>query len=234
MSGRMRAHEPHQRARLGLRGRARPGVVAVERLAAAAPAPGEVAVEVDPARVLARAAREPVRVDGAHRPDLHALRRRRAAAARRITARPGGLGAVDRAGDEHGHRRVGCAAARRRRSRAPCTECPPTTRGASARRGAASVAATASAASTPVACHSMQTVIVGAGTFGASLAWTLARAGDEVVLVDQFEPGDARATSGGESRLIRCAHGARRRTTRRWRGARGRCGASSRPRPARS
>ena len=51
-------------------------------------------------------------------------------------------------------------------------------------------------------------MIVGAGTFGASLAWTLARAGEEVVLVDQFEPGDARATSGGESRLIRCAHGA--------------------------
>jgi sarcosine oxidase len=54
----------------------------------------------------------------------------------------------------------------------------------------------------------MRTVIVGAGTFGASLAWTLARAGEEVVLVDQFEPGDARATSAGESRLIRCAHGA--------------------------
>jgi len=53
----------------------------------------------------------------------------------------------------------------------------------------------------------MQTVIVGAGTFGASLAWTLARAGEDVVLVDQFEPGDTRATSGGESRLIRCAHG---------------------------
>src|SRR3954463_10223289 len=50
-------------------------------------------------------------------------------------------------------------------------------------------------------------VIVGAGTFGASLAWWLAGHGDEVVLVDQFEPGDARATSGGETRLIRCAHG---------------------------
>jgi glycine/D-amino acid oxidase-like deaminating enzyme len=53
----------------------------------------------------------------------------------------------------------------------------------------------------------VKTVIVGAGTFGASLAWTLARAGEEVVLVDQFEPGDPRATSGGESRLIRCGHG---------------------------
>jgi glycine/D-amino acid oxidase-like deaminating enzyme len=51
-------------------------------------------------------------------------------------------------------------------------------------------------------------VIVGAGTFGASLAWWLARRGDEVVLVDQFVPGDTRATSGGETRLIRCAHGA--------------------------
>ncbi|HWK27062.1 MAG TPA: FAD-dependent oxidoreductase [Solirubrobacter sp.] len=51
-------------------------------------------------------------------------------------------------------------------------------------------------------------VIVGAGTFGASLAWWLAGRGDEVVLVDQFEPGDARATSGGETRLIRCSHGA--------------------------
>jgi sarcosine oxidase len=50
-------------------------------------------------------------------------------------------------------------------------------------------------------------VIVGAGVFGASLAWWLARAGTEVTLVDRFEPGDARTTSGGESRLIRCGHG---------------------------
>ena len=54
----------------------------------------------------------------------------------------------------------------------------------------------------------MDVVIVGAGTFGASLAWWLARAGDRVTLVDQFEPGDRRATSGGETRLIRCSHGA--------------------------
>ena len=54
----------------------------------------------------------------------------------------------------------------------------------------------------------MRVVIVGAGTFGASLAWQLARGGHEVMLVDQFEPGDRRATSGGETRLIRCSHGA--------------------------
>jgi sarcosine oxidase len=51
-------------------------------------------------------------------------------------------------------------------------------------------------------------VIVGAGAFGASLAWQLARDGVSVTLVDQFEPGDARATSGGETRLIRSGHGA--------------------------
>ena len=53
----------------------------------------------------------------------------------------------------------------------------------------------------------MDVVVVGAGTFGASLAWWLSRAGETVTLVDQFEPGDRRATSGGETRLIRCAHG---------------------------
>ena len=53
----------------------------------------------------------------------------------------------------------------------------------------------------------MDVVVVGAGTFGASLAWLLARAGERVTLVDQFEPGDRRATSGGETRLIRCSHG---------------------------
>ena len=50
-------------------------------------------------------------------------------------------------------------------------------------------------------------MIVGAGTFGASLAWWLARTGERVTLVDQFEPGDPRASSGGETRLYRCAHG---------------------------
>jgi sarcosine oxidase len=54
----------------------------------------------------------------------------------------------------------------------------------------------------------MDVVIVGAGTFGSSLAWWLARAGERVTLVDQFEPGDRRATSGGETRLIRSSHGA--------------------------
>src|SRR5436190_7003364 len=53
----------------------------------------------------------------------------------------------------------------------------------------------------------MEVVIIGAGTFGASLAWRLSLAGERVTLVDQFEPGDRRASSGGETRLFRCSHG---------------------------
>ena len=51
-------------------------------------------------------------------------------------------------------------------------------------------------------------VVVGAGTFGASLADRLAGEGWEVTLVDRFGPGDPRAESGGETRLLRCSHGA--------------------------
>ena len=50
-------------------------------------------------------------------------------------------------------------------------------------------------------------LVIGAGVFGASLADRLAREGWEVTLVDRSEPGNRRAESGGETRLIRCAHG---------------------------
>ncbi len=50
-------------------------------------------------------------------------------------------------------------------------------------------------------------VVVGAGSFGASLADRLAREGWEVTLVDKLGPGHARAESGGETRLLRCSHG---------------------------
>ncbi|MGH2803610.1 MAG: NAD(P)/FAD-dependent oxidoreductase, partial [Thermoleophilaceae bacterium] len=50
-------------------------------------------------------------------------------------------------------------------------------------------------------------LVIGAGVFGASLADRLALEGWEVTLVDRFEPGNPRAESGGETRLIRCSHG---------------------------
>jgi sarcosine oxidase len=57
-------------------------------------------------------------------------------------------------------------------------------------------------------------VVVGAGVFGASLARELAGRGWDVTLVDRFQPGHVRAASGGDSRLIRCAHGVERWYTR--------------------
>jgi glycine/D-amino acid oxidase-like deaminating enzyme len=54
-------------------------------------------------------------------------------------------------------------------------------------------------------------VIVGAGVFGASLAWRLTAEGWAVTLVDRLEPGHVRASSGGESRLIRLGHAGKER-----------------------
>jgi monomeric sarcosine oxidase len=50
--------------------------------------------------------------------------------------------------------------------------------------------------------------VVGAGVFGAWTAWHLARSGQRVVLLDQHGPGNARSSSGGESRVIRMGYGA--------------------------
>jgi monomeric sarcosine oxidase len=49
--------------------------------------------------------------------------------------------------------------------------------------------------------------VVGAGVFGAWTALQLRRAGAEVLLVDAYGPGNNRASSGGESRMIRMGYG---------------------------
>ncbi|HXU25508.1 MAG TPA: FAD-dependent oxidoreductase, partial [Tepidiformaceae bacterium] len=51
-------------------------------------------------------------------------------------------------------------------------------------------------------------VVVGAGVFGAWTAWNLLRKGKRVLLLDARGPANARASSGGESRLARSAYGA--------------------------
>ena len=51
------------------------------------------------------------------------------------------------------------------------------------------------------------TIIIGAGVFGAWTAWHLSRAGQSVALVDAWGAGNARSSSGGESRVIRTAYG---------------------------
>ncbi len=50
--------------------------------------------------------------------------------------------------------------------------------------------------------------VVGAGVFGAWIAWHLARRGRRVVLVEAYGPAHSRASSGDESRIIRMGYGA--------------------------
>jgi glycine/D-amino acid oxidase-like deaminating enzyme len=52
-------------------------------------------------------------------------------------------------------------------------------------------------------------VVVGAGAFGGWTALELRRRGARVTLLDAWGPGNARASSGGETRVIRATYGAR-------------------------
>ena len=71
--------------------------------------------------------------------------------------------------------------------------------------GGLSVAATtAKSASAPAI---FDVAVIGAGVFGAWAAWSLKRAGLRVALVEAHAPGHARASSGGESRVIRLSYG---------------------------
>jgi monomeric sarcosine oxidase len=49
--------------------------------------------------------------------------------------------------------------------------------------------------------------VIGAGSFGAWTAYELRRAGKTVVLLDAYGPANSRASSGGESRIIRMGYG---------------------------
>jgi glycine/D-amino acid oxidase-like deaminating enzyme len=53
--------------------------------------------------------------------------------------------------------------------------------------------------------------VVGAGAFGGWTALHLRRAGADVTLVDAWGPGNARSSSGGETRVIRAIYGSARR-----------------------
>ncbi|MGC1130006.1 MAG: FAD-dependent oxidoreductase [Candidatus Acidiferrales bacterium] len=49
--------------------------------------------------------------------------------------------------------------------------------------------------------------VVGAGVFGAWTAWWLRKSGASVLLLDAYGPANARASSAGESRIIRMGYG---------------------------
>jgi sarcosine oxidase len=55
---------------------------------------------------------------------------------------------------------------------------------------------------------SFDIAVIGAGVFGAWTAWHLARRGQRVLLLDAYGPANSRASSGGESRIIRMGYGA--------------------------
>ena len=60
----------------------------------------------------------------------------------------------------------------------------------------------------------VEIVVVGAGAFGGWTALYLREMGFAVTMVDQYGPGNSRATSGGESRQIRAGYGDRELYTR--------------------
>jgi sarcosine oxidase len=59
-----------------------------------------------------------------------------------------------------------------------------------------------------VAKKTYDVAVVGAGVFGAWTAYHLVRAGLTVLQIDQHGPGNSRASSGGETRVIRASYGA--------------------------
>jgi len=50
--------------------------------------------------------------------------------------------------------------------------------------------------------------VIGAGVFGAWTAYSLRLSGASVALIDEYGPANSRASSGGESRIIRMGYGA--------------------------
>lgn len=55
----------------------------------------------------------------------------------------------------------------------------------------------------------LRVVVAGAGAFGGWTALTLAERGATVTLIDAWGPGNVRASSGGETRVIRTTYGSR-------------------------
>jgi sarcosine oxidase len=56
--------------------------------------------------------------------------------------------------------------------------------------------------------NSYDVAVIGSGVFGAWTAWHLTRRKLRVLLIDTYGPAHSRASSGGESRIIRMSYGA--------------------------
>jgi len=62
--------------------------------------------------------------------------------------------------------------------------------------------------------RSLRIAVIGAGAFGGWTALALVRRGARVTLLDAWGPGNVRASSGGETRVIRAGYGSRAIYTR--------------------
>lgn len=56
-------------------------------------------------------------------------------------------------------------------------------------------------------CQTCDVAVIGAGVFGAWTAHQIQHAGAKVILIDAYGVGNSRASSGGESRIIRMGYG---------------------------
>ena len=70
--------------------------------------------------------------------------------------------------------------------------------------------APAGSGSASQAGRGVRAVVIGAGAFGGWTALELLRRGTQVTLVDAWGPGNSRASSGGETRVIRATYGPHR------------------------
>jgi glycine/D-amino acid oxidase-like deaminating enzyme len=75
------------------------------------------------------------------------------------------------------------------------------------RRAILAASAAAACAPAPSTQTGYDAIVIGAGVFGAWTAEHLRRSNKRVLLVDQMGPANARASSGGESRMTRSGYG---------------------------
>ena len=75
-------------------------------------------------------------------------------------------------------------------------------------KGLAATSALAGVSAKARAPRGWDFIVVGAGVFGTWTAWNLRRAGHDVLLLDAWGAAHSRASSGGETRLIRTEYAA--------------------------
>src|SRR5262245_3313470 len=94
-----------------------------------------------------------------------------------------------------------------RRERAAALSRRAVLKGAAALMAVGAAPSSAARRSRAAASGAPSVAVVGAGAFGGWAALHLARRGARVSLLDAWGPGNSRASSGGETRVIRAIYG---------------------------